>query len=96
MMGGAGQMMGKGEKVLEYLIDGSETAEKKGLGRQRCGWREGTERQTDTRSVFVCVCCQECVSARKEGIGSDNLIILTLTEGHKGIMEVKYCIPLVV
>lgn len=36
------------------------------------------------------------VSASKEGISSSNLIILTLSEGHKGIMEVKHCVPLVV
>lgn len=70
-------------------------AGKKGAGKAvEAGGKAQTD--CDTHSVFVCVCCQECVSARKEGIGSDNLIILTLTEGHKGIMEVKYCIPLVV
>lgn len=36
------------------------------------------------------------MSASEEGISSGNLIILTLSEGHGGIMEVKYCIPLVV
>lgn len=50
--------------------------------------------------VYVCisagVCMYKLVSARKEGISSSNLIILTLSEGHRGIMEVKYCIPFAV
>ena len=47
-------------------------------------------------SVRRSVCVFKLVSASKEGISSSNLIILTLSEGHKGIMEVKHCIPLVV
>lgn len=57
----------------------------------------GQEADGDTQAALsVGVCGQECVSVSKEGISSYNLIILTLSEGHKGIVEVKYCIPLVV
>lgn len=55
--------------------------------------RRDSKMDCDTQCMFACVCCQECLS--KDGISSYNLIILTLSEGHRGIMEVKYCIPLV-
>lgn len=74
-----------------------QNSKEKGLGgnREVAGGKGQEDRHTVSQCLCV-LCCQECASASKEGISGDNLIILTVSEGHKGIMEVKYCIPLVV
>lgn len=45
--------------------------------------------------MCVCMCVCTLVAVRREGVSINNLIIQKLSEGHRGIMEVEYCIPLV-